>query len=130
MDDKNLDKWIGNAFEEEIKIPERLSDRLENKMESYIEAQKLKTKRQNYFKYMGIAASVTLCVGLFFTKFFYVSDKPAKDTFKDPVEAEIYVKQTLALVSANLNKGLSALDKTRKNIDNTNKILNNTLTIK
>jgi hypothetical protein len=134
---KDIYKIIYDSFEEEIKIPAELSEKLEKKIDGYItegEAKSViynvKERSNNYYKYIGIAATVVLFVGLFFIKQFNASDKFAKETFKDPVEAEIYAKKTLALVSANLNKGLSSFEKVKENIDNANKLLNNILTIK
>jgi hypothetical protein len=127
MNDKDLDKLISAFFEDDTDIPEGLSERLENKINKYIKRRDSEIRGKIYLKYTGIAASILLCTGLFFMKSF---NKSVKDTFKNPVEAEIYAKQTLALVSENLNKGLSSFDKAKENIEHTNKILNNTLTIK
>jgi hypothetical protein len=130
MNDKYLDKLISASFEDEISIPENLSERLENEINKYIKRRNSEIRGRIHLKYTCIAASILVCTGLFFMKPFNTSDKSIKDTFKDPVEAEIYVRQTLALVSENLNKGLSSFDKAKNNIDNTNRILNNILIIK
>jgi hypothetical protein len=130
MNDKDLDKLISVSFENGTNVPKGLSERLESKIDQYIEHRHSETGGKKYFGYIGIVASILLCAGLFFMKFFNTSDKLVKDTFKNPVEAEICAGQTLALISENLNKGLSSFDKAKKNIDNTNKILNNTLKIK
>jgi hypothetical protein len=128
MNDKDLDKLISASIENGIDVPEGLSERLESKIDRYIEHRHSGSGGKKYFSYIGIAASILLCAGLFFTKPF--SGKTIKDTFKNPAEAEMYARQTLSLVSENLNRGLSSFDRAKENIDNTNKILNSTLTIK
>ncbi|MDR2147374.1 MAG: hypothetical protein LBE91_13040 [Tannerella sp.] len=132
MNDKDLDKLISAALEDEINIPEGLSERLENKLSVYQSAVAPVKKSGKFFIITGIAATVLFCVGLFFALNFrsqYSSEKFA-DTFQDPVEAEMYAEKVLLMVSENLNKGLDSFEKAKENIDNTNKVLNNNLTIK
>ena len=145
MNDKELNKLISDAFEDEIKIPEGLSERLENRLNKEIqkhsslvilnEVKDLKDssslRNDKRIAVFAIAASILLCVGLFFAINFHSqdSDKLA-DTFQDPIEARIYAEKTLIMVSENLNKGLDSFEKAKENMDYTHKVLNNSLTIK
>jgi bacteriorhodopsin len=127
MNDKDLDKIISDYFENEIKIPERLSERIENRINTKIKESGIRNRK--HFKWINIAASVLLCTGLFFTVY-YKSNHSFPDTFQDPAEAATCAEQTLAFVSTTLNLGLSSVETTKDYIENTNKILNNNLTFK
>jgi hypothetical protein len=131
MNDKDLDQLIRDIFEDEIKIPEGLSERLESNLRMYEPADVPVKKSNKFLIISSIAASILLCIGLFFAinSHSQDSDKLA-DTFQDPIEAEMYAEKALMMVSENLNKGLKPLEKAKENIDITNQVLNNNLTFK
>jgi hypothetical protein len=129
----NINKLINEVFEEEIKIPEGLSERLEKNLDNYIyDNREKKTSNNINFRkliiYVGsLAASILLCVGLFFIK----NDKNRiADTFQDPVEAEMFAVKMLTLVSTELNKGITPYEKVNEKVNRTNEIINKNLTIK
>ena len=117
----------------EISLPKGFSERLENAVDKHIDKtyrENSRRKTRKLFMNIGSAAAIALlCIGLFF-----VTDKPAptqamNDTFTNPEEAAIVAEQVLMLVSSNLNKGLSSLEKAREGIDRTSELLNENLSL-
>ena len=142
LNSENLDKErftdrdIFNALNDnsDISLPEGITERLESAIDKHIadtSAYKRKKISINrlYIAISSAAAVVLLCIGLFF-----VSEKPTQsnyiaDTYSDPKEAALAAEKALLLVSNKLNQGLSPLEKVTENVDKTNKLLNETLTI-
>ncbi len=122
----------------DIRIPEGFSERLEHQIDRHINKASTinesktvvsHTKIRRLLISMGsIAAAVLLLTGIFF---FHdrssINDDVITDTYTDPQEAAAVAEKALALVSSNLNKGLSPLEKARESIDKTNELLNESL---
>jgi hypothetical protein len=122
-----------------IHIPEESLKRLEHQIDNHIKKTGItskniflrtkKTKRL-YISIGSIAAAVLLLAGIFF---FHdkssVKNDVLTDTLTDPQEAAIVVEKVLALVSSNLNKGLSPLEKVKYSINKTNELLNENLNL-
>jgi len=143
LNSENLDKErftdrdIFNALHDttDIPLPEGITSRLESAIDKHIEdasMQKSKIISINrlYIAISSAAAVVLLCIGLFFVS----EKKPFQsnyiaDTYSDPKEAALAAEQALLFVSGKLNQGLSPLEKVTENVDKTNKLLNETLTI-
>jgi hypothetical protein len=129
----NADRDLFRALHDpsEIKLPEGLSERLENHIDKYI---KKKTKKTGYLLISAgsIAAAILLLMGIFFFHEQSSADNDGMitDTYTDPREATIAAEKILTLISVNLNKGFLPLEKTKESIDKTNELLNKNLKLK
>lgn len=129
MTDKQIDELIERALKAEQTLPEGLSRRLEQQIDRW-EAQEEKGKQFRLHKHPlfywigGIAASLLLCVGVFFHA--TSSDKQNKlaDTYTDPQEAAVAAEKALLLLSDNLNKGFAQVNEAGAEIRKVNNILN------
>jgi hypothetical protein len=121
-------------------IPKGLSERLEHCIDRHI--RKTATVNENKtvavrkkIKRILISTGSIAAAILLFTGIFFFHDKPSvknnviTDTYTDPKEAAIVAEKILALVSTNLNKGLSPLEKAKESIDKTNELLNESLNL-
>jgi hypothetical protein len=82
---------------------------LENDIIRFLETQpvsKPAARRTWLYTWSGIAASVVIVAG---SLLFYLTRPDFPDTFSDPAEAAAYAGKTLAFVSMEYNKGMSAL---------------------
>lgn len=121
----HVDKAIFNALNDsDMEVPAGFPQRLEKTLNKHIESTKMPNIRNLYIKIGSMAAAVALCVGLFFV-FHKPSTPTMVDTFTDPDEAAIIVKQALTLISSNLNEGLEPLLEIQENINDTNELLEN-----
>ncbi|MDR0394425.1 MAG: hypothetical protein LBH77_04625 [Tannerella sp.] len=121
-----------------IRVPQGFSERLEHRIGSYIKEtgatpgnKPAQAKTRRLFAGIGsIAAALLFLAGIFF---FQEGEKTSgesdaiTDTFTDPREAALVAERTLTLVSLNLNKGLSSLEKVKESMDKTNELLNEKL---
>ena len=108
MDDKRIDELINKALQEDLALPEGLSERLE---------------RRSFYWISGIAAAILGALFLIFTE----TNRPAPimaDTFTDPEEAAVVAQNALAFMSRNLNKGLGQVNEAGQEITKINKIVN------
>jgi len=81
-------------------------------------------RKRTLFYWIGSAAAVALlCIGLFFKIGEPTSTKMA-DTFSDPEDAALVAGQTLALISAQLNKGLDMAAEVEQEFEKVNQLLN------
>ncbi|NRR92226.1 hypothetical protein HSX10_11670 [Winogradskyella undariae] len=113
----------------------------ESKKEQYTKDVPLNTKKTKLYQWISVAAVAVLMLGFFIPNW---SNEPKTLADYTPEEQELYLetKQTLSLISKNLNKGLlgmNALDMTGENLnmglekasyitvfgDTTNKLLKN-----
>jgi hypothetical protein len=85
--------------------------------------------RKIYLSLASAAAVALLCIGLFFATGRQHKTDYITDTFTNPQEAAVAAEQALLFVASKLNKGLAPYEKFRENLNNTNKILNDNLTI-
>ena len=120
MDDKKIDELINKALQEDLALPEGLSERLERRIDFL--AQEV-SRRRSFYWISGIAAAILGALFLIFTE----TNRPAPtmaDTFTDPEEAAVVAQNALAFMSRNLNKGLGQVNEAGQEITKINKIVN------
>lgn len=125
MNEKDIDNLIKKAMEDESKLPEGLSMRLEQ----YIDNLENDRKRQTTIGRMwvwagGIAASLLLALAI--TQF-NGTDKQGviiADTYTNPQDAAITAEKTLCFISTKLNKGLDKANSADRHIKKINDIFN------
>ena len=108
MDDKRIDELINKALQEDLALPEGLSERLERRIDflAQEEVSPRVSRRRSFYWISGIAAAILGALFLIFTEI----NRPAPvmaDTFTDPEEAAVVAQNALAFMSRNLNKGLA-----------------------
>ena len=129
MTDKQIDELIERALKAEQTLPEGLSRRLEQQIDRW-EAQEEKGKQFQLHKHpifywiSGIAASLLLCVGVFFHATSSDTQNKLADTYTDPQEAAIAAEKALLLLSDNLNKGFAQVNEAGAEIRKVNNLLN------
>ena len=120
MDDKKIDELINKALQEDLALPEGLSERLERQIDflAQEEISPRVSRRRSFYWISGIGA-----LFLIFTE----TNRPAPvmaDTFTDPEEAAVVAQNALAFMSRNLNKGLGQVNEASQEITKINKIVN------
>ncbi|MDR1114826.1 MAG: hypothetical protein LBL33_01475 [Tannerella sp.] len=123
----NVDRTLFYALYDssEIDVPKGFSERLENNIDKFNVSKENKRIRHLFTGAGSIAAAILLLAGIFFFHNRPLSDSNMMtDTYTDPQEAAIVAEKIITLVSVNLNKGFSPLEKVKENIDKTNEILN------
>lgn len=127
MNEKQLNEWIKKAMEEEMTLPEGLSERLEQRIDSWASEKTVKRSlpfRRRLIGWSSAAAILLLTIGIFqFTDPFSRKTTLA-DTYTDPGEAARVAQQALLFMSVNLNKGIDQAKEAVNEINNTHKILN------
>ncbi len=129
MNDKQIEELINQALHEEQALPEGLSERLEQYIDT-LAAQEEQQKKQrslslhrSFYMIGSVAAALLIGVVLFFQ--LETDRKPVMaDTFSDPEEAALVAQQALAFMSTQLNKGLAPVADAGKEIDKVNELLN------
>lgn len=118
MDDKQIDELIRKALSDESTLPEGIADRLNKVIDEHAaghveETRKAKHIRlfahSNLYWISGAAASIAVCIGLFFIIQSQQQEIQA-DTFKDPQQAERVAEKALAMVSTKVNMGAESID--------------------
>ena len=123
MDNKQIDELIRKALSEEESLPEGLSDRLDQYINS-LSDEELSPKKVSLFTkqilYLvsGIAASLILGIAVFTQP--EQQKTTISDTFTDPQEAAIAAEKALAFMSIQLNKGLDQVSDARQEIRKVN----------
>jgi hypothetical protein len=112
----------------QIQVPAGVSERLEESIMqmgalSEVSHKSLPRKRTLYYWISSAAAIALLCIGLFFANRESAQPKLA-DTFSDPEEAAWVAHQTLAFMSAQLNKGLDMASDAEQKFEQVNQVLN------
>lgn len=134
MDDKKIEELINRALNEELALPEGLSERLEKRIDSLANesdrtkpawkaGQRLSSRRYTLYWLSGIAAALLCAVLFIFTE----TNRPTSrlaDTYNDPKEAAIAAQNALAFMSSSLNKGLNQVNEAGQEMDKINKIVN------
>lgn len=125
MDDKRIDELINKALQEDLALPEGLSERLERQID-FLAQEKTPPTRSvripSFYWISGVAAAIFGALFLLFTEI----NRPAPtmaDTFTDPEEAAVAAQNALAFMSRNLNKGLGQVQETGQEIERINKII-------
>jgi hypothetical protein len=128
---KDERQLFSHLHETQIQVPAGVSERLEKsimqmEVQPEVFQNPLPRKRTWYYWIGSAAAIVLLCIGLFF-----INRKPSPptmaDTFSDPEEAALVAEQTLAYMSAQLNKGLDIVADAGQEFVKVNQLLNNHL---
>ena len=125
MDDKKIDELINKALQEDLALPEGLTERLERRIDflAQEEVSPRVSRRRSFYWISGIAAAILGALFLIFTE----TNRPAPtmaDTFTDPEEAAVVAQNALAFMSRNLNKGLGQVNEAGQEITKINKIVN------
>lgn len=122
MDDKKIDELINKALQEDLSLPDGLSERLEQRIDSLARKPIPRRKLSRYW-ISGIAAAIAGAVFLISTEINRTGPTLA-DTYSDPEEAAMVAQNALAFMSRNLNKGLGQVNNAGEEITKVNKILN------
>lgn len=130
MNDKQIDELINKVLREDQTLPERLSERLEQQIDTWAAAEKKETlrssfRRRSLYWISGTAAAILLlCVGIAGLKDLETGKQQLADTYTNPQEAAIAAGKALAFMSSNLNKGIDQMNDAQQEINNVNRILN------
>ena len=119
------DELINKALQEDLALPEGLSERLERRIDflAQEEVSPRVSRRRSFYWISGIAAAILGALFLIFTE----TNHPAPvmaDTFTDPKEAAVVAQNALAFMSRNLNKGLGQVNEAGQENTKINKIVN------
>lgn len=129
MNDKQIDELINKVLQEDQTLPEGLSERLEQQIDSWAASEKKKTVRSSFHRRSlywlsgAVAAILLLCIGIFGLTDLNTGRQLA-DTYTNPQEAAIAAREALAFMSVNLNKGIDQMNDAQQEINKVNKILN------
>lgn len=130
MNDKQIDELINKVLQEDHTLPEGLSERLEQQIDSWAAAEKQETVRSSFhrrslYRLSGaVAAILLLCVGIFGLTDLNTGKQQLADTYTNPQEAAIAAQKALAFMSSNLNKGIDQINDAQQEINKVNRILN------
>jgi len=108
----------------QIQVPADVSKKLEESIMQFDAPPKFIPLRRKWYYWISSAAAVALlCIGLFFA---IRKQEPPKmtDTFSDPKEAALVAQQTLAYMSAQLNKGIDKVADANQEFEKVNQLLN------
>ncbi len=129
MNDKQIEERINQALRDEQTLPEGLSERLEQYIDTLADREEQQQQkrslslRRSFYMIGSVAAAILIGVVLFFQ--IDSQQKPVTaDTFSDPEEAALVAQQALAFMSTQLNKGLAPVADAGKEINKVNEILN------
>lgn len=134
MDDKKIEELINKALNEDLALPEGLSERLEKHIDSFANrnermkpapkpGEQPSPRRYTLYWLSGIAVALLCAVLFIFTETNHPTSRLA-DTYNDPKEAAIAAQNALAFMSSNLNKGLIQVNEAGQEMDKINKIVN------
>ena len=130
MNDKQIDELINKVLREDQMLPEGLSERLEQQIDTWAAAEKKETlrssfRRRSLYWISGTAAAILLlCIGIAGLKDLETSKQQLADTYTNPQEAAIAAGKAMAFMSSNLNKGIDQMNDAQQEINNVNRILN------
>jgi hypothetical protein len=109
----------------QIQVPASVSERLEESIMRMEASQKFFPRKRTWYYWISSAAAVALlCIGLFFANREQPSSPKVADTFSNPEEAALVAEQTLAFMSAQLNKGLNKVTDAELELEKVNQLLN------
>lgn len=138
IDDKEIDALIEQALKEEQALPEGLSDRLSQSIDSWQQAeQQQRAKHRTLVVRLSFAVAASLLL-LLFVKWnpstpteqeLTASASIWEDTYTDPQEAAAVAQEALRLLSKNLNKGMSMASANTAKVGQVKEIVKEQLTI-
>lgn len=124
MDDKRIDELIKRALQEDMSLPDGLTDRLESRIDMLAENERSKERFKRRSFLLIPAAAAILGVILLIGDGFMGDNPRMADTYSNPEEAALVAQEALAFMSRNLNKGLNQMDDAGKDIVRINSIIN------
>ena len=130
MNDKQPRCRSNKVLREDQTLPEGLSERLEQQIDSWAAAEKKETVRSSFHRRSlywlsgAVAAILLLCVGIFGLTDLNTGKQQLADTYTNPQEAAIAAQKALAFMSSNLNKGIDQINDAQQEINKVNRILN------
>lgn len=128
MNDKDIDSIVREALRGEQELPQGLTERLERRIDRLADEEGRKKispiRKRSLYRLSGIAAALLLGVAIFFQTGQSRTTHERKDTFDDPYEAAIVAHEALALLSAELNKGLEPVSDARKEMSKVSTLIN------
>lgn len=130
MNDKQIDELINKVIHEDQALPEGLSQRLEQQIDTWSDAGKKEMPRSSFrrrslYWLSGAAAAIfLLCIGLSELTDPERTDRRLTDTYSNPQEAAAAAQKALAFLSSNLNKGIDQINDARQEMNKVNRILN------
>ncbi|MDO4956616.1 MAG: hypothetical protein Q4E60_06300 [Bacteroidales bacterium] len=119
MDEKELDRIIQQASEQELRLPEGLEERLSRHIDMLAE----KKKKTTWLWASVISAAACICLGWFFLTSEPVGNTLAassEDTFTNPDEAEKAACKALAYMGSKLRKGFDHVSNASEKISEAN----------
>ncbi len=123
MNDRQIDELIEAALRQEQQLPEGLSARLEQFVDTLAAQRKPKSKSRRLGWLTGAAAAAAVGVAVLIPR----PQPPLADTFTDPAEAAAAVEQALALLSTRYNEGLDRVARAAAEMEQANEIVFRTL---
>lgn len=131
MDEQKIDELIAKVLQDEVQLPDGLSERLERHIDQMTEANKEEAQqipiRKRWISQLSVAASILLALGISISVYFLQAGSQPKDTFNDPQEAALVAEHALMLLSQNLNKGLNGVQQAHQEVTKVNQVLNKQL---
>lgn len=129
MSEQEIDEIIDRALRDEARLPGGLGERIASHIDELAAADcKVASARRKWWHgRFAMAASLLLAVAMGLGLYFSYGGNEPKDTFDDPVEAELAAGRALALVSQNLNKGFDEMRQAGQEITKVNEVLNKRL---
>lgn len=119
MDEKELDRIIQQASEQELRLPEGLEERLSRHIDMLAE----KEQKTTWLWASVISAAACICLGWFFLTSEPVGNTLAassEDTFTNPDEAEKAACKALAYMGSKLRKGFDHVNNASEKISEAN----------
>lgn len=130
MNDKQIDELIDQVLHKDQTLPEGLSQRLEQQIDTWSDAGKKEMPRSSFrrrslYWLSGASAAIfLLCIGLSELTDPERTDRRLTDTYSNPQEAAAAAQKALAFLSSNLNKGIDQINDARQEMNKVNRILN------
>ena len=125
-----MDSKIDKAIEEELRLPEGFSQRMESFVDSLQEQEitVIESRRKPMRSVvLWIASSAAVVAVAIFSLFGIDNQTQLKDTYADVAQAEQAVDNALRVMSQNFSKGVGTMSLAENKIEKTNKIINKTL---
>lgn len=127
MDEKQIDNLLRKALEDERRLPEGLSQRLEEHIDRL--AANEKRRKASLFKQRviyasgSVAAAILISIALFFQTGNIQTGPVLADTFTNPEEAAVAASEALVIFSTQFNKGMKQVSNAGQEIHKVNHIL-------
>ncbi|MCK9342670.1 MAG: hypothetical protein M0P33_02025 [Massilibacteroides sp.] len=129
MNEKEIDRIIDQALQEDVEVPKGFADRLEHTIENEaVRIPKFKTKHRHMWLWIATTAAV---IAFCFYSFLPTSKQTESillaDTYTNPQDAERVARKAFISLSTNLNKGLDQIKMAEDEFKQAHKIFNKNL---